>query len=170
MDWGEGCTDPFLLQAKQSIRLRKVFQFQVCTLYCVWGRTHRSGRFRWLNKKGGVLHGPSLGEVRWKPFPAPPVPWLPRSLSLPGVFFCWIERTHRLIEPNCRDLLHKSSLFLKRIAIFCHHSRTGTLHPGMHTARTLRLESRRKDKRIMRKLHSQSPTSNEQYSCCPDID
>lgn len=177
-----GCTDPFLLRAMQSIILRKAFQFQVCTctLYCIWGRTHRSGRFRWLNKKtkkvGGraarTFFGRSSVDPSRRPFLG--------SLSLPGVFFCWIETTHRLMELNCWDLLHTQNIpLLNRTVILCHHSRTGPLHPGMHAARTLHLESRRIEnkerKRIMHKLKAANCTVSHSLltkstRCCPESD
>lgn len=89
-EWrGEGCSDPFLLRAKHSIIIsRKAFQFQVCTLLGTNPSIASFSLVKLKNSKrcgmkGGKPHGPSLGEVRLKPFPTPPSLG---SLSLPGVW------------------------------------------------------------------------------------
>lgn len=64
---GEGCSDPFLFRARQSMIIsRKAFQFQVCTLLGTNPWVASFSLVKHENQKGwGLgLHGPTLGEVR----------------------------------------------------------------------------------------------------------
>lgn len=172
MEAGERCTDPFLLRAKQSIIPRKAFQFQVCTYSVFYLRMNPSiGSFSLVKQKNPKRWGGGCTDLLWaKSGGSPSRRWL--LISCPVFSFAGLKQ-HIVDRTGLLGFTTKSIpfFFLNRTAIFCHHSRTGPLHPGMQrcTHAALRVTKKKKEKKEnMHKLqaanctlHSQPLTSNE---------
>lgn len=158
------CRDPCLLRGEAVNNIKEnLFNFRYVLCVVFVGDEHID-RIVFVGqtekpKKGGGMHGPSLGEVWGKPFPTPP--WLPRLLISARYFlFVGLKQQiggHRLTKPNCWDL---PFFFLNRTAILCHSSLThrtvASGHAKLHARCTWSHEEkeRKKEKGLCTKLET----------------